>query len=605
MATLGYAPPAAVAQCLPPFCVESTPTPGPSPSPAPGDAPPNRPAPVNPLAPVTGSVAEDVDPAHTNWVPGDSVVAPLRVRWTRRLAPSRVLSGDGRLYGVAGAKLRALDPSSGRDLWTVPIAPSSFVAAFDAGRVFVIANDGTISAHGAADGAQLWSQKLDPYSSLVSLVAGGGVVYAAVDNDIVALDGGTGDRYWSVQLQASPGIPTLDDSGVYSTFGCDRLGAWDRLQGAPRWTTDSECGGGGGGTAALAGGRLYVQEHTGVYDAASGAKVGTYGGGTPILADGTLVLRRLSGPESDQKPFLTATDLASGRRLWRKRSPFGAITMGLYQGTADPIALGQAVFSLEEGTLSARSLRSGALLWKDRPRIGPLTNDLQSAELTAAPGVLIVNGRGRMTAYESFFSPPPGGIEVAVARIDVLTGATVRIAGQAGAERRTGRVAIEVDRAGRGGYRTVARPAVRPDGSFSARVRADRNLRLRAVKDGVRARPVTVFVYPRLRFRVRQAGGRAIATVTMTGARDVRLAGRRLVLYLGRRHAKRYQRLGSAQLRSAGRGKGIASVSFTPLRRVGGKDFLTACVPGQARLGLGRSYDLARHCGAASVRFRR
>lgn len=586
--------------CLPPFCTTSGGTGTPTPSPGSGPVG-NVPAPVRPLSPVTGTVTEGVDPAHTNAIPGHSIAAPLRLRWSRRVRARSALAGGGRIYAFGTRRMSAHDPVTGRELWSVA-APSGF-AAYDGGRLF-IAHDGSLTAFSAADGSQLWTvtfSEMDTFSN--SPVATGGVVYLSEPKDggVMAVDGATGRRYWTAAQYVSQVTPAVDATAAFTSDGCGRTVAVERATGALRWRTTAACSGPGSGPDAIAGGRLLVLGDSAARDPGSGRLVGRYPGGPPVVAGRTVITDKLvQRRDGTEATALVATDAVSGRRRWRRITPEGE---GIDDGTASPIGLGGLVFTLREGKLAARSIENGALLWSDRRVVRP--PGVADAFLEAAPDLLLVGGGGRLHAYESVFSPGPRQLQAAVARRDVLAGGRIRVLGRVGEGVRSGEVRIAVARFPSRRFRSAGTARIRPDGGFRTRLRADRNVRIRVSRTGTHRKVLRAFVYPRVRFRVRQRGGLVRAGVRIRTARDVRLSGRRAVVYLTRPKARRYQRVGVARLRRTGRGRAAGTASFKPLARVGAKSGLVACIPGQVRLGLGRAYDLTRRCGAASVRYRR
>jgi hypothetical protein len=61
--------------------------------------------------------------------------------------------------------------------------------------------------------------------------------------------------------------------------------------------------------------------------------------------------------------------------------------------------------------------------------------------------------------------------------------------------------------------------------------------------------------------------------------------------------------LDSTQLARAGRGLTRATFAFRALHHVGRRDYLSVCIKGQARLGLGRPSRYLRQCGRRQIRF--
>lgn len=614
------APAPAQVPCPRPLCEpEPTPTPTPTPSPRPrptptptpdpGQPPPGPPAPA-PTA-LSGTATFQADPGHTGWVPQASLIAPLRPRWTRPFAAGMPLAGEGRVYVVAEGALRALDPRTGADLWAVPT--SGQLGAYDAGRLFVTAA-GFLTAYAAADGRQLWTREIDSSYSLSTVpVATGGSVYISTDSgtsSIVALDAETGRVRWNAEGNGTGNTPAVDGERVYASYACGWTYAWDRAGGKKRWNTDADCSGGGGSTPVVSGGRLYVPENSGVYEAATGRLIGTYPGGTPVFADGVGIYTGTTTSEDStaQTRTMQAVDPASGRLIWSAAVPAGT-TEG---STVTPLAVGSAVYTMAGGVLSARKLRTGQLLWSFKPPAAETTYSSDSAgvRLGAAPDLLLVARGKSLTAYENAFTPPPGGIDVGATDFDPFIGQTLEVGGLLGRDlrARVPQVVIEGDRAPFGKrFRRLARARPNEDGFFTASLKPDRNLRVRVRAGSVRSQTMRIAVIPRYRFAFRALGttGRRVRVrFTIRGPRDVRLTGRRAYVYLGRMARRRYQRLGASRVRTVRRGRSAGAITI-PLVTSGEKDIITLCIPGQVRLGLGPADVLTRRCGARSVRYGR
>jgi hypothetical protein len=89
----------------------------------------------------------------------------------------------------------------------------------------------------------------------------------------------------------------------------------------------------------------------------------------------------------------------------------------------------------------------------------------------------------------------------------------------------------------------------------------------------------------------------------LSAGRGFNVAGRRFFVYHGRAGAKRYELLGSARLRGAGRGRAATSVSVRLPRKIAKRDTIVYCVPRLSRLGYGRSDLIDRRCGRARIPF--
>src|SRR5688500_3612719 len=107
-----------------PICQEPEPEPEPTPEPPP-DAPPQdpqpQPPPPAPVSPIEGSSTFGVDAGRTGYFADATLVPPLEPRWRRKVGAdaSAPLFGQGRIYVSFDRQLHALDPKTGRDVWTL------------------------------------------------------------------------------------------------------------------------------------------------------------------------------------------------------------------------------------------------------------------------------------------------------------------------------------------------------------------------------------------------------------------------------------------------------------------------------------------------------
>jgi outer membrane protein assembly factor BamB len=122
-----------------------------------------------------------------------------------RISSSPIVAA-GRVYAVdAGARLSAIDASTGRGIWTFDLAPdedrsgggSGGGAAFDQGKVYVATGYAQIVALEADKGKELWRTSLTaPFRS--GPTTGHNRVYAiSSDNQVHSLDAATGRKMWS------------------------------------------------------------------------------------------------------------------------------------------------------------------------------------------------------------------------------------------------------------------------------------------------------------------------------------------------------------------------------------------------------------------------
>jgi outer membrane protein assembly factor BamB len=569
------------------------PEPTPEPEPQPQPVPP-PPPPPGPLTAVEGSATVGVDPGHTGYFPDAKLAPPLEPVWRHKFryvegapAGSSPLYGQGRVYVSHAGMLEALDARNGRVLWTVRAQGTA--GAYDAGRVFMI-DGGTLRAHSAADGAALWTVKVNENYPLSGVpVATGGVVYVTGQEKLAALDAATGAERW--HTGGIENTPAVDEGGVYASVTCGWNFGFNRADGTSRWSTQPTCSGSGGSTPVVHRGRLYVPENSTVYDAASGAVLGTYAGGTPMFAGDIGVFDTPDGR-------MRGVDLDDGRELWTAR----VMPKDARPYLGGRIISGSTIYALAPGRLDAIDLRTGVRVWSGAvPEYH--TADMATV-VGAAPGLLLVLANGQLTAWENMFDPEPREIEFGPKAAEVLSRERVAVGGIVGADLRGAATAtLEFDAAPYGRWRRLTTARIQPDGYVGFRVRVDRNTRLR-VRVGRRTSNVgTLYAYPKVGFKIGRAGAtRVRTTATIRHPRGIRMAGRRAVVYLGRFHSKRFQRLGSATL-SGGGGTARAVVVHGIPTGITDEDFVAVCVVGQAKLGLGRNAGLTRACGRRSVRF--
>ncbi|HEX8204431.1 MAG TPA: hypothetical protein VF587_00080, partial [Solirubrobacteraceae bacterium] len=188
----------------------------------------------------------------------------------------------------------------------------------------------------------------------------------------------------------------------------------------------------------------------------------------------------------------------------------------------------------------------------------------------------------------------------------VVAGRASDLAAAVGTGLAGGRVELQQDRFPYGRWRTALRGAHEADRTYYARVRPTRNTRYRLSAPGAATRPfLTVRAEPRLRLRSRALRPSvAIMRGTLTGPSDLRVAGRRLVLYVGRVAANRADRVAYGRLRRVGRGRFVATFRYRWPRTTGAGDGPLLCVPGLPRLGFGHRGRFERRCGARRIPMR-
>jgi outer membrane protein assembly factor BamB len=567
----------------------------PSRPPSEGSSPP-PPPPPGPISPAPGSVSIGVNVAQTGFFDDEDLVPPLAQRWSVP-GGGHLLAAEGKVY-VAGRLLTALDQATGRTLWTAELPKDSVEgAAYDDGVVFVSTFD-DLTAIDARTGLRKWSRNLTSVAFAAPPVASGGVVYVTYGQGggtALAFRGSDGELLWATGAPGGAATPALDGDRLYLTGACGNAQARDRQTGRAIWTHSTGCSGGGDYTPALFGGRLWgpTEEYrtsggygdAPIFAASSGEILARFPGGRPVFADGLAILPAGEG--------VTAYDGLNGRQVWTRKPGLGTL-----------LAVGHDVFGFREGRLTAINAAEGVELWREPGAGGDALDSSSVTRLAVAPGLLIVARNGRVSAWSSVLRPAPRAVDTYAEPSDITSDASTSLVGVAGRELRTPGQQVVVEGAiGRGRFGRISSLPLSPDGGFSAGVRLRRNARLRAIVGGVPSAPVRVYVEPQVTIGKPRAASRRLLRVNVSvKAVGARLAGRRFVLYLARDKARRLDRVATGRLRRSGKHRTRATLVFAPLRRVGKKDVLTFCIPGQAKLGLGRPSALNRRCGTRRIR---
>lgn len=562
------------------------------PSPPKGNTPT---APVLPTEPNVGAVGPRIDAQHTGYLDDPRLVAPLELRWSRALDGSgSPVYADGRIFAAASnGVVQAFDALSGRPLWK-QLARSTELL-FDSGRVLA-SNDTTVRALDPRTGRIVWTQGFAASDSRGAghAVAGGGIVYFVAAGRVAAIRVADGAMLWSrLTQETDPEPPVIDDQRLYVPFACHRANAYSRASGEEVRSQFTDCEGlSAHSVAAVHDGLVYMPDTSAALDPKTGHGRDGRLPGSPTFGGSTGVFAAKGG--------LTAVNPPALRVRWRIRDSIrDATSAGL------PIGVYHSLYRAEsDGNITGYRLTDGGVVWKARVPKGPLEAETLGF-LSAAPGLLLVTTPSRIVAYQSVYRPAPRGVAWNATTSDVAYRSPFGVQGVIGAALRGpgARVRIDYDGYPYGGWSQVTVRRVEPDGFFAATIRQSVNTRYRIVAGGARSRSLTVYAFPRLHVAFHRAGANAIRLVFgLTTARDVRLAGRRAFVYLGRVRARRFDRLGSTRLQARGSGRTAGLVKFPAIRSVGSRDFVTVCVPRQYRLGLGRRDRLARSCGRARVR---
>ncbi|MCW2523842.1 MAG: N-acetylmuramoyl-L-alanine amidase, partial [Frankiales bacterium] len=225
-------------------------------------------------APAAGlATAFQNDPRHDGADTADQFdPATLHEAWSVNLDPSGQASvsypviAGGRVFvtvgsGVSGKALYAFDAASGAVDWQASVGRGAHLT-YDGGQLFVQTETGGVTAYNAATGGVNWTAALGDLAFTAAPTAYDGVLYttgAVSDGTVFALSEATGDVMWAADVASGDvSSPTVDDSGVYEDYTCDRSYGLD-LDGEVRWDDTFGCASGGGVTSTLHNGSLYLR----------------------------------------------------------------------------------------------------------------------------------------------------------------------------------------------------------------------------------------------------------------------------------------------------------------------------------------------------------
>jgi outer membrane protein assembly factor BamB len=374
------------------------------------DAPSESTPGYGPLPDPSSAPSYLINPAHSGTVADPTFMPPLARLWTATFsaAVSYPLIAQGLVYIVtnvqvaAQAQLVALERMTGSTVFSVDLGQIPFVTtAYDLGRLFVVdtwfpegGGPGVrVRAYDAATGALLWTTIPDGAGIFgLALVAYRGILYVDGGTSLYAYNESTGALLWRQDVGAGEGTPAVSDQGVFISEGCERILAFDRVNGSPLWQDLGQCGGGGGDkTPVLFGQRLYNLDVRGnlEFDVATGAVVGAFTADLPPAFDVATGFYVASGA-------LHAANATQGTTSWT--------FMGDGQLATSPIVIGGCVYvGSKTGKLFAVRGLDGLLLWSDDTG-APLVSSEQTGTATwvalaAGEGLLVVPSGTNLIAY--------------------------------------------------------------------------------------------------------------------------------------------------------------------------------------------------------------
>lgn len=329
-------------------------------------------------ATLPGSVAYQINPAHTGAIEVTGLQLPLTVKWSVTLngtasypliLPGEVIVIDGGNSTVPST-LEALSAADGSALWSQPV-PSGFGgwvgAAYDRGVVFAVNYDapgftsGSMSAFNATTGALVWTATLPgEYQFTSPPTALNGMVYTGGSGEagaVYAVQETTGKVMWTAEVEnGDTSSPAVLGDGMYVSYACPQTYRFNTTTGALDWHYSGQCDGGGGDAAVVYNGLVYVRDIYGfatdgiILNATTGALVGGFN---------SYYAPAFYNPNAyyTETGSLTAVNLKTGSTLW---------TMSPSSGdsySCSPIVVNGVVYA---GTLSGTLLGYSAATGKEK-----------------------------------------------------------------------------------------------------------------------------------------------------------------------------------------------------------------------------------------------
>jgi len=360
------------------------------------------------VAPTVDAVSYQMNPAHTGAVTFNALALPAASSWSVDVGgtPSYALIVGGHVFvtvSVSGnSQLRALNGATGATLWG-PIAFTGAVnAAYDRGRLFVVAGGPQgqiITAIDPATGNPLWSAGVNGSWFPEPPVAADGIVYTINGGLVTAFDESNGAILWSVGLGGTDGIVAVTADGVYGASPCTAVSVQPAV-GTTLWSYNSGCSGGGGATPVVANGVDYAPNNSAgssgvVFDAETGVLKNSYSASViPAFTSTTGFF--LNGTT------LQGLALSNNQILWS--------FAGDGQLSSAPIVVNNYVFiGSGGGNLYALDGTTGQQVWTQSLGAAvPPSNEYGTAMYTglaAGDGLLVVPNGTKVTAYTLSTSP--------------------------------------------------------------------------------------------------------------------------------------------------------------------------------------------------------
>jgi len=219
---------------------------------------------------------------------------------------------------TSGTTLYALNAATGGTPWgPVDLGGNTLWsnATYDAGKLFVLNWDGTLSSFDATTGARGWSASLGTYAFDAPPTASNGVIYVSGYGYLRAIDESSGSTKWSVAVvNGDISSPAVGPAGVYVGYACPNVYGIG-LDGTLHWQYPNpmQCSGGGGKNIAyrIDTNRVFARDNAAGYviDASSGSLVAAFNAGTIPAVTATQEFFLYNST-------LTAKDQKTGNQQW-------------------------------------------------------------------------------------------------------------------------------------------------------------------------------------------------------------------------------------------------------------------------------------------------
>ncbi|HEX2916578.1 MAG TPA: FG-GAP-like repeat-containing protein [Chloroflexia bacterium] len=310
-----------------------------------------------------------------------------------------------------GSRLWALNPATGEVLWgPVKISHTYYYGAmaYDNGRLFVLDDDGKLSAFEAVDGSFVWS--VNSVGGFVGYdiappVAANGFVFTRGAGTLHAHRASDGLQVWSQSIQPSndtfmhgPSVFVGDD-GVYVAGSCQKAFKFRIFDGSPIWTYNPGCPY-QGQEGTLYNNRIYVRAGSNppglILDASNGSYLGNWLPTSllPSFAGNTAFVVNSNGQ-------LEGHDATTGTLLWTKQIQNASFSVA-------PVVINNIAYvGSSNGSIYGYDV-NGNVRWQGTSGAPNGIGDLRLISgLSAGEGLLLVPTGKTLVAFEAD-APVPG-----------------------------------------------------------------------------------------------------------------------------------------------------------------------------------------------------